>query len=495
MLQYFHWYYPADGSLWNKLTKEAGELAARGITALWLPPATKAATGGYSVGYDIYDLFDLGEFNQKGSVPTKYGTKEQYLRAIEAAHQAGIQVYADVVLNHKAGGDETEQVPVVKVNPENRSEVISDQLEIKAFTRFTFPGRKGQYSNFIWDFQCFTGTDYDDASHENGIFRILNEYSKQGWENVPGLENGNYDYLMYTDIDFRNPAVYEEVKHWIRWYYDTIHFDGLRLDAVKHIPHQFFNGWIDYIRSEIKADVFIVGECWTTTDLEMLTFYIEATGERIHLFDSILQFNFHQASRSGSDFNLSTIFNNSLVAIQPHMAVTLVDNHDTQPLQALEAPVEPWFKPLAYALVLLREAGYPCVFYPDLYGASYQDKGPDGNEHTIDLAICGELETLLWLRKEIAYGTQRDYLDHPNCIGWTREGIDEKKGSGCAVVLSNGEAGEKHMEIGKQHTGKKFMDVLRKRSEAVVIDENGWGNFFSNPGSVSVWIVENMEHP
>ena len=49
----------------------------------------------------------------------------------------------------------------------------------------------------------------------------------------------------------------------------------------------------------------------------------------------------------------------------PFHAVTLVANHDTQPLQALEAPVEPWFKPLAYALILLRENGVPSVFYPD----------------------------------------------------------------------------------------------------------------------------------
>lgn len=44
--------------------------------------------------------------------------------------------------------------------------------------------------------------------------------------------------------------------------------------------------------------------------------------------------------------------------------MTLVANHDTQPLQALEAPVEPWFKPLAYALILLRENGVPSVFIP-----------------------------------------------------------------------------------------------------------------------------------
>ncbi len=42
----------------------------------------------------------------------------------------------------------------------------------------------------------------------------------------------------------------------------------------------------------------------------------------------------------------------------PFHAVTLVANHDTQPLQALEAPVEPWFKPLAYALILLRKMAF-----------------------------------------------------------------------------------------------------------------------------------------
>ena len=64
-------------------------------------------------------------------------------------------------------------------------------------------------------------------------------------------------------------------------------------------------------------------------------------------------------------------------------AVTFVENHDSQPLQALESVVEPWFKPLAYALILLRREGYPCVFYPDYYGAEYEDRGRDGQMHRI----------------------------------------------------------------------------------------------------------------
>ena len=70
LMQYFHWYYPSDGSLWKKVKKEASELAETGITALWLPPAYKAASGTQDVGYGVYDMYDLGEFDQKGTVRT-----------------------------------------------------------------------------------------------------------------------------------------------------------------------------------------------------------------------------------------------------------------------------------------------------------------------------------------------------------------------------------------------------------------------------------------
>ncbi|MEY3300514.1 MAG: hypothetical protein RLZZ597_3774, partial [Cyanobacteriota bacterium] len=66
MMQYFHWYSPTDGEHWNRLREEAPALAEAGISALWLPPAHKGIGGGYDVGYGVYDLFDLGEFDQQG---------------------------------------------------------------------------------------------------------------------------------------------------------------------------------------------------------------------------------------------------------------------------------------------------------------------------------------------------------------------------------------------------------------------------------------------
>ena len=489
ILQFFHWYYPTDGSLWKKLAAEAARLAEIGFTAVWLPPASKGTNGSFSVGYDIYDLYDLGEFDQKGSVRTKYGTKQEFLAAVKAIHDAGMQVYLDIVLNHLAGGDECELISARKVDPEDRTKFISEPFDIEAFTKFTFPGRKGKYSSFVWDYRCFTGVDYDNKTRETAIYTILNDYG-EGWEEVIDEEKGNYDYLMYDDIEFRNPFVRDELKKWSEWLWNLTHFDGVRIDAVKHIPPGWENEWLDHMRKTTGKEFFAVGEYWAPGNLPLLLKYIDATEGRMSLFDASLHHNLEAASKQGRDFDLTTIFHETLVAAKPGLAVTVVTNHDTQPLQALEAPVDNWFKPLAYALLLLRETGYPCVFYTDLYGASYKDKGGDGNEYQIDMPPVEQIEPLMQARKQFAYGMQRDYLDHANCIGWTREGDDEHPGSGCVVLLSNGDEGFKTMEIGKRHAGRKFVDWLKKVPGSVTIDDEGKGEFHVGGSSVSVWVEE-----
>ena len=486
MIQYFHWYLPSDGNLWKQIKEDVSHLKELGFSTIWFPPAFKCTSGGYGVGYGVYDIYDLGEFDQKGSVRTKYGTRKEYIEAIDAVRESGMRAMVDIVLNHKAGGDEKEKIKVVKVDPDNRNKVVSAPIEIEAYTKFTFPGRQKKYSDFIWNYMCFTGVDYAADLNETGIFRILNSYGDEQWESMISDEKGNYDYLMFNDIDFRNPAVNEELQQWGKWYWDQVHFDAVRLDAVKHITPSFYVEWLQKLRESTGKEIFAVGEYWAPGQLNLLQEYIRQTNNEMSLFDSSLHNNFCLASNNGNNYDMRRIFDETLVKENPTKAVTVVANHDTQPLQALEAPIKPWFKPIAYALILLRDEGYPCVFYPDLYGANYKDEGRDGNEYEIWLAKVDDLEKLLQARCNYAYGTQRDYFDHANCIGWTREGDNDH--GGCAVLLSNGDKGNKNMEIGKQYAGKKFIDMLGKISEEVVIDMEGIGNFFAPAGSVSVWI-------
>ncbi|TKC10869.1 alpha-amylase [Pedobacter polaris] len=484
LIQYFHWYYNEPDNLWTKAKKEAKNLASMGITGVWLPPACKGSNGGYSIGYDIYDLFDLGEFDQKNSIPTKYGSKEQYIAAINEFHKNGINVLADTIFNHKAGGDEVEKIKVRKVNEEDRNEFISEDMEIEAWTKFTFPGRAGKYSEFIWDYKCFSGVDYAEDIKETAIYAIQNEYG-EGWEEVPSKELGNYDYLMFNDIDFRNLAVREELKRWGKWYFDNCNLDGFRLDAVKHIPAEFLVEWIDWMKKECQRELFFVAENWNIESVEELEKYIEITGGKTQLFDSLLHHNFYLASKAGKEYDLNCIFENTLAHRNPLLAVTFVDNHDSQPMQALESFIEYWFRPLAYAMILLREAGIPCVFYTDVYGAAYEDNG-----QKVELVHLAELPQLLKVRQSFAYGSQIDYLDHNNCIGWTRAGDDEHPNSGIAVLMSNGNEGFKEMEIGKHFAGKTFVDILERRGEEVVISEEGLGEFYCEAGSVSVWVLK-----
>ena len=212
LLQCFHWYYPAGGELWREVTALAPNLNEIGINMIWLPPAYKGASGGYSVGYDSYDLFDLGEFDQKGSIATKYGDKAQLLEAIDALKRNDIAVLLDVVVNHKMGADEKEPVRVQRVNEQDRTQIDDEVIECEAWTRYTFPARAGQYSQFIWDYKCFSGVDHIENPDEDGIFKIVNDYTGEGWNDQVDDEMGNFDYLMGENIDFRNHAVTEDRK-------------------------------------------------------------------------------------------------------------------------------------------------------------------------------------------------------------------------------------------------------------------------------------------
>ena len=106
LFQFFHWYYSPSGNLWNHAVDKAAHLGKLGVTHVWLPPAYKSAKGLDEPGYSVYDLYDLGEFDQKGTVRTRYGTKDEYLQCIQSFHDQNISVLADIVLNHKHGADE-----------------------------------------------------------------------------------------------------------------------------------------------------------------------------------------------------------------------------------------------------------------------------------------------------------------------------------------------------------------------------------------------------
>lgn len=475
LMQYFEWYLPADGKHWQRLHDDAQHLAELGVSGVWLPPCAKA-TSADDVGYGVYDLFDLGEFDQKGTVRTKYGTREELQRTISRLHEAGLKVYADVVLNHKAGADAKENIQVVEVNTHNRDENVSEPFEIEAWTRFYYPGRAGRYSEFQWGWQHFTATDYDARTNRSSVFKILGE--NKNWSQNVDEEFGNYDYLMFADVDYHHPDVIAQTMYWGEWITKELGLDGMRLDAIKHINEDFVENFVKAMREKFGSDFYVFGEYWKN-DTPRLREYLSDTNYHLSLIDVALHFNFFEAATKGREYDLRKIFDNSLVTANPSHVVTFVDNHDSQKGQALESWVDDWFKPLAYALILLRKDGYPCLFYGDYYVTG--GKNPTESKKEM-------LDKLLQARKYHACGEQIDYFDHANVIGWLRKGIRGKPQSGLAVVMSIGEEGYKNMSFGSALAHTVWTDTTGNRQDKITLDDQGSADFYVNGGSVSVWV-------
>lgn len=524
MLQGFTWNLPADGQHWRRLGQLAGRLVSEGITSVWIPPAYKGQAGAVDVGYGVYDLWDLGEFDQKGSVPTKYGTRREFATAIMTLRQAGIDVLGDIVLNHKMGADASEEVMARPVATDNRLYDMGPLEPITAWTRFDFEGRAGELDDFVWDWHCFKGVDYDDETGRTGLWL----FDGKGWDPDVSQEMGNYDYLMGVDIDLGNEEVYQQLLKWGIWYLEASGVDGLRLDAVKHMSRTFYLRWLADLREATGRDLFVVGEYWSPFAGDLVGYLGDE--QAMSLFDVPLHFSFFRASVDREWIDFSHMLDGAFVTADPVHAVTFVDNHDTQPNQALESTVQPWFKPVAYTIILLREAGYPCVFFADLFGL------PNDS-----IPAVAELPLLMEIRRRFAYGAQHDYLDEADLAGWTREGDADDETSGLAVVLSNrpipepepephsdhdseseeqepsDEAGElevldsdgepevetepkeltepvpwptKYMYVGASHAGETWRCVLGDVAE-VIIDEDGMGAFPASTASmVSVYLPE-----
>ena len=274
MLQYFN-------TDWTEITRKMPELAEAGYSSLWLPPPTKGS-GGLSVGYDLWDPFDLGSKNQRNTVRTRYGTEAELLELVKTAHRFGIRVYFDNIMNHRA-------FDIPGFNEDTPNDVYPGMVPEDFHLRITQEGFYRKWDNTrdwnsAWQVQNLGLADLIDVAQEPGATNF-NFGSNEG-DTFPKIKfirdlerpeqyahdkDGNYvgfggllsiaeDLLSaegnlspsYAQIKERaqqylqdNASVYEEwvedyLNRSVRWLIDRTKADGLRLDAVKHIRADFF---------------------------------------------------------------------------------------------------------------------------------------------------------------------------------------------------------------------------------------------------------------
>ncbi len=274
MLQYFN-------VSWSEVAEKIPELAEAGYTSLWLPPPGKAS-GGLSVGYDLWDAYDLGSKDQRGTVRTRYGTEAELLHMMDVAHRFGMRVYFDTIMNHRAfdipGYDEN-----TPIGGEGQAELYPGMVPEDFHLRTTEDGFYRKWDNTrdwgsTWQVQNLGLSDLIDIAHEtpNANHGPSEGSTHPKYSFVRDLErpeqyhidkDGNAAYfgvlIDQARAELGADASAEEVRlkareyillnrqafvedvgayliRAVRWKMDRTKADGLRLDAVKHVPDFFF---------------------------------------------------------------------------------------------------------------------------------------------------------------------------------------------------------------------------------------------------------------
>lgn len=325
MMQTFYWDCPrVDGrefQWWNTIREQVPALAKAGFTSLWLPPAHKAANlAGPSMGYDPYDYYDLGEFDQKGGIPTWFGTRAELESLIREAHNHKLSVIADMVFNHNSGADAQELNPIL------------NQMRWTLFTP-----KSGKFAR---NWECFHPSKYE-------------SWDEMTFGDMP-------------DLSHRNPYVFNELINLARWLIEEIGFDGFRYDFVKGFNAATIQAMQEYryMRDGNYFAPYGVAEYWdsTTNTINWVNSANFSNSNPVDAFD-FPQREMLKAMCDQYGFSLKNLTTwDTVLQRQQQSAVTFVENHD---LRDEGRPIVN-DKLLAYSYILTHE-GYPCVFWHDYF--------------------------------------------------------------------------------------------------------------------------------
>jgi len=185
---------------------------------------------------------------------------------------------------------------------------------------FDFKERGENYSQQKYHWYHFSGTDFNADNNKTSIYKILGDDTKD-WADSSEVdgEKGNYDYLMFADLDYDHPEVRKDVIDWGTWLSKEVTLKGIRFDAVKHFSEEFLRDFITNMDKTFGEPWFFVGEFWKDSLTDMHK-YLDRMGKKFSLFDAPLVYNFSQLSKTeGGD--LTKVFDDTLVKTVPVNAV------------------------------------------------------------------------------------------------------------------------------------------------------------------------------
>ena len=312
MLQGFSWTSWKASPWWNAVGSKAGDISRAGINLIWLPPSSDSGS-------------DEGYLPRRLNIQdSKYGSAVELVSAITALHAKGVQVLADIVINHRVG--------------------------TTSWADFTDPA---------W------GPDSVCSDDE--------------WGQGKGAPDTGKGVPFARDIDHTNPAVQQGIISWMTWLRTSIGYDGWRYDFARGYDSRYM---LMYNRA--TKPVFAVAEIWDDLDLnrtdphrQALCNWIDSAGGEIKVFDFTTKGILQQAVASGEYWRLKDASGRpaGLIGWWPDNAVTFVDNHDTTlntgSSRSWPFPSEKVMQGYAY---ILTHPGIPCIFWTHFFDWGLKDE-------------------------------------------------------------------------------------------------------------------------
>ena len=321
-----------------------------GVNGLWLMPIMPSDT------YHKYHVIDYK------NIDPDYGTIDDFKTFVDQAHQRGIKVITDFVINHT--GNNHPWFLEAQKGPDN-------------------PYR---------DYYVWAKKD----SIRDQLFKKAKSFDSDNlrkWHPINGDTLGEQYYGYFNglcpDLNMDNPKVKEEIVDIARFWLNDLKVDGFRMDAAKHIfpderaedSHAFWV-WFKQEMEKIKPDVYLVGEVWSPA--KDVAPYLKGLPS---LFNFDLGYAITKVAANGKDtINLvqkyKGIRDYYKSITNDYLDATFVKNHDqTRILSELKGDLN---KAKMTAAILLTMPGTPYIYYGEEIGmigdklSTYADQfGPD----------------------------------------------------------------------------------------------------------------------
>ena len=291
-----------------------------GISGIWLMPITESPS--YH-GYDVIDYY---------TVDQEYGTLDDFKRFVDEAHQRGIYVIIDLVLNHSSS-----QHPwfLDSKDPASPSRDWYIWAENK-------PSYLGPWNQQVWH---KSGQEY-----YYGVF----------WHGMP-------------DYNLQNPEITQQLFDVTRFWLEEMKVDGFRLDAIKHLvekgpfqentneTHAWLQAFFNMYKT-VNPQAFAVGEAWTVTSQ-----VLDYTGDEV---DIAFAFDLAEAIVNTAQGPLALLVGKEMTHIvenyPPGQYGTFITNHDqNRVMSTLKGDVT---KAKIAATILLTSPGVPFIYYGEEIG-------------------------------------------------------------------------------------------------------------------------------